>query len=82
MSSIAILMLALTYASVSLYKMFCKATGFDGIIRKTGDDETIAANVRKLSQRIDKSHRHHHHFYLGHLNQNNTIFIFNLVKQL
>jgi cytochrome c oxidase assembly protein subunit 11 len=39
-----------------LYKMFCEATGFDGIIRKAGDDEAVAANVRELSQRIDKSH--------------------------
>ena len=52
----AILMLGLTYASVPLYKMFCEATGFDGIIRKNEDDEAIAANVRQLSQRIDKSH--------------------------
>jgi len=56
MSSMAILMLGLTYASVPLYKMFCEATGFDGIIRKNEDDEVIAANVRQLSQRIDKSH--------------------------
>jgi len=48
--------LVLTYASVPLYKMFCEATGFDGIIRKTGDEETVSANVRQLSQRIDKSH--------------------------
>ncbi len=56
MSSMAVLMLGLTYASVPLYKMFCEATGFDGIIRKSGDDELVAANVRKLSERIDKSH--------------------------
>jgi cytochrome c oxidase assembly protein subunit 11 len=56
MSSMAILMLGLTYASVPLYKMFCEATGFDGIIRKNEDEETVSANVRQLSQRIDKSH--------------------------
>lgn len=55
MSSMAILMLGLTYASVPLYKMFCEATGFDGIIRKD-DDEKISANVRQLSQRVDASH--------------------------
>jgi len=51
----AVLMLGLTYASVPLYKMFCEATGFDGIIRKNEDEETVSANVRQLSQRIDKS---------------------------
>lgn len=56
MSSMAILMLGLTYASVPLYKMFCEATGFDGVIKRNEDDETVAANVRKLSERIDKSH--------------------------
>ena len=56
MSSMAILMLGLTYASIPLYKLFCEATGFDGIVRKAGDEETVAANVRQLSQRIDKSH--------------------------
>ena len=56
MTSMAVLMLGLSYASVPLYKMFCEATGFDGIIRKNVDDETISANVRKLSERIDKSH--------------------------
>ncbi|CAF1003757.1 unnamed protein product [Adineta ricciae] len=55
MSSMAILMLGLTYASVPLYKMFCEATGFDGVIRKTGDDETISANVRQLAQRTAKT---------------------------
>jgi len=55
MSSMAILMLGLTYASVPLYKMFCEATGFDGIIRRE-DDEKVSANVRQLSQRIDTSH--------------------------
>jgi len=56
MTSMAVLMLGLTYASVPLYKMFCEATGFDGIIRKNDDDETITANVRQLSERLDKSH--------------------------
>jgi cytochrome c oxidase assembly protein subunit 11 len=56
MSSMAILMLGITYASVPLYKMFCEATGFDGIVRKAGDEEAVAANVRELSQRMDKSH--------------------------
>lgn len=56
MSSMAILMLGLTYASIPLYKLFCEATGFDGIVRKAGDEETVAANVRQLSQRIDKAH--------------------------
>jgi len=55
MGSMAILMLGLTYASVPLYKMFCEATGFDGIIRKTEDEDIISANVRQLSQRVDKS---------------------------
>ncbi|CAF0837607.1 unnamed protein product [Rotaria sp. Silwood1] len=56
MSSIAILMLGLTYASVPLYKMFCEATGFDGIIRNIEDEEIVSANVRQLFQRLDKSH--------------------------
>ncbi|CAF1198472.1 unnamed protein product [Rotaria sordida] len=56
LSSGAILMLGLTYASVPLYKMFCEATGFDGIIKKTGDEDTVSENVRQLSQRLDKSH--------------------------
>ncbi|CAF3362132.1 unnamed protein product [Rotaria socialis] len=56
LSSVAILMLGLTYASVPLYKMFCEATGFDGVLRKNQDAEVVSANVRKLSQRIDKSH--------------------------
>ena len=55
MSSMAILMLGLTYASVPLYKMFCEATGFDGVIRKVEDQEKIAATVRQLPQRMDKS---------------------------
>jgi cytochrome c oxidase assembly protein subunit 11 len=55
MSSMAFLMLGLTYASVPLYKMFCEATGFDGVIGKNKDEETISANVRKLSERLDKS---------------------------
>jgi len=55
MSSVAILMLGLSYASVPLYKMFCEATGFDGIIRRDEDQERIAANVRSLPQRMDKS---------------------------
>lgn len=54
MTSITILMLGLSYASVPLYKMFCEATGFDGVLRKV-DDETMAQNVRQLSQRMDKS---------------------------
>ncbi|UJR16385.1 hypothetical protein I4U23_003288 [Adineta vaga] len=54
MSSMAILMLGLTYASVPLYKMFCEATGFDGVIRKTDDEDIISANVRQLPQRMDK----------------------------
>jgi len=54
MSSMAILMLGLTYASVPLYKMFCEATGFDGIIKKIDDDEeTILSTVRQLSTRIN-----------------------------
>ncbi|CAF3818331.1 unnamed protein product [Adineta steineri] len=56
MASMAVLMLGLTYASVPLYKMFCEATGFDGIIRKSEDDDIISANVRQLSQRTDKAH--------------------------
>ncbi|CAF2450975.1 unnamed protein product [Rotaria sp. Silwood2] len=56
LSSVAILMLGLTYASVPLYKMFCEATGFDGVIRKAEDEETVSANVRQLSQRLNKSH--------------------------
>lgn len=55
MTSMAVLMLGLTYASVPLYKMFCEATGFDGVLRKI-DDETVAQNVRNLAQRTDKSH--------------------------
>ena len=56
MSSTAVLMLGLTYASVPLYKIFCEATGFDGIVKTNEDEETVAANVRQLSQRLDKSH--------------------------
>ena len=56
MSSMAILMLGLTYASVPLYKMFCEATGFDGVIKKKEDQELISANVRKLVQRTDDAH--------------------------
>ena len=56
MGSMAILMLGVTYASVPLYKLFCEATGFDGVVRKAGDEETVAANVRELPQRMDKSH--------------------------
>lgn len=56
MGSMAILMLGLTYASIPLYKLFCEATGFDGIVKKAGDEEVVAANVRQLSQRVDKAH--------------------------
>lgn len=55
MSSMAVLMLGLTYASVPLYKLFCEATGFDGVVRKSGDAESISASVRQLFQRADKS---------------------------
>ena len=55
MSSMAILMLGLTYASVPLYKLFCEATGFDGVVKKNEDDATIAANVRQLPNRMAKS---------------------------
>ena len=54
MSSMAILMAGLTYASVPLYKMFCEATGFDGVVRKK-DDASISANVRELSKRMDEN---------------------------
>lgn len=56
LSSVAILMLGLSYASVPLYKMFCEATGFDGVLKKNETDEVVAANVRKLPDRMKESH--------------------------
>lgn len=56
MGSVAILMAGLTYASVPLYKMFCEATGFDGIVRNDDDEERVSANIRKLADRKSKEH--------------------------